>query len=1627
MSKSLIIKIVSGVLAVCALGGSVFYFISNRQTGRNAVIYKIETEGEYEVTVGRGGGSIDAYEGMRLEQGDVVATQERSAVYITMDDDKTFKLNVGSSLEIKKATSKRIELELLTGEMYYNIEEKLAEDEKCIFSAGGKTMSVRGTSGLITLEQDSDVSLQQYSGLLEIEDENGGKVRLKAGQLVIFAVANTESGEPPVPWELTADDLSYFAGMELTQENCELDDETVNEINNMVEQYRELQLSNVTLYIGVKCTVPEHDGMVSLAHFTPQDCGVHFKCQEGDHSKMPCGHHTCAVEPADTANHALLLCGHYACDETHESHETAQCGHYSCVIQDSSDGLDHTQLVCGHFACDGLDHSKCVIAPPAASVNSVPESTSPAEPGQPCANGHTPGQAATCLSAQVCSVCTEVLAPATGQHTYVDTVVAPSCAAEGYTEHVCAVCGTSMRDTAVSMLEHKWEWVLDRAATCGEDGLRHQSCSVCLASQAENTPIAATGEHKYSTVVSAPTCTAGGSTTYTCSQCNHQYTADRTEALGHSWAWITDKAATCNETGTRHEECSICHAKQSEGTAIAATGNHNNTSVVTPATCTSGGYTTYTCNNCKTVSRGNETAALGHSWSWVVDKAPGCGTSGTRHEVCSRCSATQSQGSVIEPTDKHSYTSVTTAPTCTAQGSTTRTCTSCGTSYVTDIKAPLEHKWMVVVDKAATCVSPGISHEECEVCEAVQNENTEIPATGIHDYALTAIEADCTREGYTVHTCTNCGDSFNSDEKPALGHNWAWVTDTAATCGKSGIHHETCLRCAENRSMNTKIPPTDDHSYADSVVYPTCTAAGYTSHTCKECGHSFSDNEKAPIEHAWRWIVDIAADCGVEGVKHEQCLMCNSRRNEKTVIPATGEHDCVTEEIQPTCVDGGYTIFACKKCEYIGRGDETAPLGHNWTWITDFDETCGAPGAKHEECTRCGETRSDKTEIPPNGMHVYEETTFKETCTEDGYTLHLCATCFDSYKTDTIEKLGHEITYAYIDEEKHNEYCLRPECEYSIDSAHTLPPCKIAGHCTLCMKDSHELLACGNAACTEHAGITSAHSKDFCGSGTQADPYIIENEQDFEEFATAVTAADASVESAVSGLPDTPALMNVPQGFSDVKAVFKLTADLAFIDARAPIGAFAGTFDGGNHTISVEIEGENSVGLFESNSGTIKNLSIDGTVSGKNNVGMFAGVNTGTISDCNSLGDVRGTESVGGIAGVSNGVIYNCENSAGIYGDTLTDDEICKIGGIAGSNTVEPEVAEDYDGGRIELCTNSGTVGLENNDTAANDFGGIIGYAINIELIECTNAKSGLVRGFHNVEAAMGGIGGRIFESEISECINYGEVLYGSPMGGIIAAGSGVISNCENSGALNGTSSNNICGGICGTAFGNTEETILTITTCTNNAFIAVLDSSMIGGIFGGISDDNFAQVNINDCINQYSITGGSYVGGICGNSVSGVISNCENRGEIYGTLEKAGGICGEAGKGVTISECTNIVGVNGGSYLGGICGYSAGMIVQCENTAAVEGNSTEEVRCEKIGGIAGFNVGTVDGCTCKAYKVFGESAIGGIVGHNSGGRVTACKFEGESESVSASIGDFGMIYGINDNGGTVVECEVIS
>ena len=144
-------------------------------------------------------------------------------------------------------------------------------------------------------------------------------------------------------------------------------------------------------------------------------------------------------------------------------------------------------------------------------------------------------------------------------------------------------------------------------------------------------------DHDYVPVVTAPTCTEKGYTTYTCSKCGKSYKGDETAALGHAFGeWVTTTAATCTAAGVQTRSCSRCDAKETK--AIAATGHsYGEWTVTKAATCTEAGVETRTCANCD-AKETRAIAATGHTFGeWAVTKAATCTAAGEETRTCSKC------------------------------------------------------------------------------------------------------------------------------------------------------------------------------------------------------------------------------------------------------------------------------------------------------------------------------------------------------------------------------------------------------------------------------------------------------------------------------------------------------------------------------------------------------------------------------------------------------------------------------------------------------------------------------------------------------------------------------------------------------------------------------------------------------------------------------------------------------------------------------------------------------------------------------------------------------------------------------------------------------------------------------
>lgn len=145
----------------------------------------------------------------------------------------------------------------------------------------------------------------------------------------------------------------------------------------------------------------------------------------------------------------------------------------------------------------------------------------------------------------------------------------------------------------------------------------------------------------YTLVVTEPSCTEPGYTTYVCSECGDSYTADDVPALGHSPTAADEIPATCAAAGqTAGSVCAVC-GEVLEGCEPIDPLAHTPAPVEeVPSTCTVAGHTAGSvCAVCGEVLEGCEELPLAEHTPAEVEEVPAtCTETGrTAGTVCAVC------------------------------------------------------------------------------------------------------------------------------------------------------------------------------------------------------------------------------------------------------------------------------------------------------------------------------------------------------------------------------------------------------------------------------------------------------------------------------------------------------------------------------------------------------------------------------------------------------------------------------------------------------------------------------------------------------------------------------------------------------------------------------------------------------------------------------------------------------------------------------------------------------------------------------------------------------------------------------------------------------------------------------
>ena len=254
-----------------------------------------------------------------------------------------------------------------------------------------------------------------------------------------------------------------------------------------------------------------------------------------------------------------------------------------------------------------------------------------------------------------------------------------------------------------------------------------------------------------------------------------------------------------------------------------------------------------------------------------------------------------------------------------------------------------------------------------------------------HSYGswYTKTSATCTSGGTEERKCS-CG-ATESRSTSALGHNYgSWSTVTSATCTSGGSEKRTCSRCSNSETRSTSALGHNFGSTYFEADHPhkyahLCQRCGYKEFTggnldyyylCATCTHltrpevtkitgDLVDNSEITIEWtasesdklANYWldvfdpdgqnVVDVSTGkinsytftpvkTGTYTIKTYAAPIGNKDGNgsvgAETTIEIGCNHNYITEIVNPTYDNEGYTLHTCTKCGYSYKDNYTPAL-----------------------------------------------------------------------------------------------------------------------------------------------------------------------------------------------------------------------------------------------------------------------------------------------------------------------------------------------------------------------------------------------------------------------------------------------------------------------------------------------------------------------------------------------------------------------------------------------------------------------------------------------------------------------------------------------------------------------------
>ena len=271
------------------------------------------------------------------------------------------------------------------------------------------------------------------------------------------------------------------------------------------------------------------------------------------------------------------------------------------------------------------------------------------------------------------------------------------------------------------------------------------------------------------------------------------------------------------------------------------------------------------------------------------------------------------------------------------------------------------HKWGEPVTVEATCTADGSTTTTCRTCGEKTVET--IKATGHAWSEPVIVEATCTADGSKTTTCANC-DEKTVETIKATGHAWGEPVIVAATCTKDGSKTTSCANCTEKTVETIKAT---GHAWGEPVIVEaTCTEDGSKTTICSNCNETTVEMIPSLGGHKFKVTENVAATCTTEGRIRETCMVCY--RFIITEPAATGHAWGEPVTVDATCTEAGSVTITCANC-----GEKTVEtieaIGHAWGEPVTVEATCTEAGSVTTTCSACGEETVEPIEAKG---HAYD-------------------------------------------------------------------------------------------------------------------------------------------------------------------------------------------------------------------------------------------------------------------------------------------------------------------------------------------------------------------------------------------------------------------------------------------------------------------------------------------------------------------------------------------------------------------------------------------------------------------------------------------------------------------------------